>query len=83
MENARVMISHAAGQGRRELSSAHFLRHPAKGVTGFGLVSLATVLSGCYSEAQGRVQKRKSWQFRQAEAKHQTKRTRQADSYRT
>lgn len=45
MANARVMISHAGGQGRRELSSAHFLRHPAKGVTGFRLVSLVTVLS--------------------------------------
>lgn len=52
-------------------------------LTDFWLVFLVTVFLGSYSEVQGRVQERKSWQFRQAEAKHQNKRIRQADNYRT
>lgn len=52
-------------------------------MTDFWLVFLVTVFLGYNSEVQERVQERKSWQFRQAEAKHQNKRIRQADSYRT
>ena len=49
----------------------------------FWLRSLEThVFLWCYSEVQGRVQERKSWQVRQAEAEHQNERIRQADNYR-